>query len=38
MGKAYVDEMLTGDRVRLKAQLQTYAACDDPEVGCGKDL
>jgi AcrR family transcriptional regulator len=32
MGKAYVDELL-GDNVRLKAQMQTYAACDDPEIG-----
>src|SRR3982750_2515116 len=29
MGQAYTDELLTGDRVRLKAQMQTYAACDD---------
>ncbi len=33
MGEAYVAELLTGDRVRLKAQMQTYAACDDPEIG-----
>ncbi len=32
MGKAYVDELVTGDRVRLKAQMQAYAACDDPEI------
>jgi AcrR family transcriptional regulator len=32
MGKAYVDELLTGDRVRLRAQMQSYAACDDPEI------
>ena len=33
MGKAYVDELLTGDLTRLKAQMQTYAASDDPEIG-----
>ena len=33
MGQAYVEELLMGDRVRLKAQMQTYAACDDPEIG-----
>lgn len=32
MGKAYVDELLTGDRVGLRAQMQAYAACDDPEI------
>src|SRR3954466_7502521 len=32
MGQAYVDELVTGDRVRLRAQLQAYAACDDPEI------
>ena len=32
MGQAYVDELLTGDRVRLRAQMQVYAACDDPEI------
>ena len=31
MGKAYVDELLV-DRVRLRAQMQAYAACDDPEL------
>jgi len=31
MGKAYVDELLA-DRVRLRAQMQAYAACDDPEL------
>ena len=31
MGEAYVQEMM-GDRVRLKAQMQAYAACDDPDV------
>jgi AcrR family transcriptional regulator len=33
MGKAYVDELVLGDRVRLKAQMQTYAASDDPDIG-----
>jgi len=31
MGQAY-GAMVTGDRTRLLAQLQAYAACDDPEV------
>ena len=31
MGQAYA-AMVTGDRTRLLAQLQAYAACDDPEV------
>src|ERR671937_2578378 len=31
MGRAY-GAMLQSDRVRLKAQLQAYAACDDPEI------
>jgi AcrR family transcriptional regulator len=31
MGQAYV-AMVAGDRTRLLAQLQAYAACDDPEV------
>lgn len=31
MGEAYV-EMVRSDRNRLLAQLQAYAACDDPEV------
>ena len=31
MGRAYA-AMVTGDRTRLLAQLQAYAACDDPEV------
>ena len=31
MGKAYV-AMVTGDRTRLLAQMEGYAACDDPEV------
>ena len=33
MGHAYV-EMISSDRDRLRGQLQTYAACDDPEI-CG---
>ncbi len=32
MGAAYINELLTGDRVRLRAQMQSYAACDDPEI------
>jgi len=32
IGQAYIEELLTGDRVRLRAQMQAYAACDDPEV------
>ncbi|MDE3026549.1 MAG: helix-turn-helix transcriptional regulator, partial [Acidobacteriota bacterium] len=33
MGQAYVEELLTGERTRLKAQMQAYAACgDDPEI------
>ncbi len=31
MGHAYV-EMLSTNRVRLKAQMQAYAACDDEEI------
>jgi AcrR family transcriptional regulator len=31
MGSAYTDELLP-DRTRLQAQMQAYAACDDPEV------
>jgi AcrR family transcriptional regulator len=31
MGSAYVNELLP-DRVRLRAQMQAYAACDDPEI------
>ena len=31
MGDAYVRE-LTGDPTRLRAQMQSYAACDDPEL------
>jgi AcrR family transcriptional regulator len=32
MGEEYVAQLITGDRVRLKAQMQAYAACDDPDV------
>jgi hypothetical protein len=32
MGEAYVNELVLGDRVRLRAQMQTYVACDDPEI------
>src|ERR671931_269246 len=31
MGRAYVSSLLA-DRTRLRAQLEAYAACDDPEV------
>ena len=31
MGAAYVERLLH-DQVRLRAQMQAYAACDDPEV------
>jgi AcrR family transcriptional regulator len=31
MGRVYVDELIA-DRTRLKAQLEAYAACDDPEI------
>jgi AcrR family transcriptional regulator len=31
IGTAYVEELLS-DRTRLQAQMQAYAACDDPEV------
>src|ERR1700693_3710105 len=31
MGDAYV-EMLKQDRLKLQAQLQAYAACNDPEI------
>jgi AcrR family transcriptional regulator len=31
MGKAYMDELLP-DRTRLRAQMQAYAACEDPEL------
>jgi AcrR family transcriptional regulator len=32
MGEEYVAQLISGDRVRLKAQMQAYAACDDPDV------
>jgi AcrR family transcriptional regulator len=32
IGAAYGD-LLENDRVRLRMQMQTYAACDDPEIG-----
>src|SRR5712672_1541982 len=32
IGRAYMDEMLTGDRVRLRAQMQASVACDDPDI------
>ena len=31
MGKAYVERLLT-DRTGLRAQMQAYAACDDPDI------
>jgi AcrR family transcriptional regulator len=31
IGHVYVDELIA-DRTRLKAQLEAYAACDDPEI------
>jgi AcrR family transcriptional regulator len=31
MGKVYVEELLV-DRVRLRSQMQAYAACDDPDI------
>src|SRR2546425_2879399 len=31
MGRAYMDELLP-DRTRLRAQMQAYAACDDPDI------
>jgi AcrR family transcriptional regulator len=31
MGTAYIEQLLP-DRTRLQAQMQAYAACDDPEV------
>jgi len=31
MGAAYVERLQT-DRKRLQAQMQAYAACDDPEI------
>ena len=32
MGTAYIEELVSGDRVRLRAQMQAYGACDDPEI------
>ena len=32
MGEAYM-QLLLEDRTRLRAQMQAYAACDDPELG-----
>lgn len=32
MAEGYVNELLAGDRVRLKAQMQAYAACEDDEI------
>src|SRR5947207_7130812 len=31
MGDVYVNDLIA-DRTRLKAQLEAYAACDDPEI------
>src|SRR5438874_13431400 len=31
IGQAYGEELL-GDRVRLRSQMQAYAACEDPEI------
>ena len=31
IGQAYMD-LLENDRVRLRAQMQAYAACDDPDI------
>jgi AcrR family transcriptional regulator len=31
MGKEYVDQLVS-DRVRLRSQMQAYAACGDPEI------
>src|SRR5580765_5619862 len=31
MGNAYVERLLT-DRIRLRAQMQAYVACDDPAI------
>src|SRR5438132_711452 len=31
MGEAYI-ELLRSDRTRLRAQMQAYASCDDPEL------
>ena len=32
MGTAYIEQLLP-DRTRLQAQMQAYAACNDPEIG-----
>src|SRR5438876_3771474 len=32
IGHAYRDELILGDRVRLRAQMQAYVACEDPEI------
>src|SRR5437868_10515544 len=32
IGEAYKNELILGDRARLRAQMQTYAACADPEI------
>jgi AcrR family transcriptional regulator len=32
MGRAYIDELVSGDRVRLRAQMQAYVACEDEEI------
>ena len=32
MARAYIDELMTGDRVRLRTQMQAYVACEDPEI------
>src|ERR1700740_3630366 len=32
MGAAYVTELRSGDCIRLRAQMQAYAACDDPDI------
>src|SRR6478752_8660343 len=32
IGQAYMDEMLGGDRVRLRAQMHAYVACAAPEI------
>jgi AcrR family transcriptional regulator len=32
IGQAYTEELIVGDQTRLKAQMQAYAACDDPDI------
>ncbi|MDX6485875.1 MAG: hypothetical protein QOF43_1028 [Gaiellaceae bacterium] len=32
IGQAYMEETVNGDHVRLRAQMQAYVACDDPEI------